>query len=749
MVGVVPAGGHGLHQLADRRDRGIAGVVVDVLEARVDGGAVVVLQYLEIVAVVAEDRLENVKMDGTHLGGEDGVVLLLHLLGVVDALERLYVRGRMDPALAPHGDGGEQRADADAHRAEVVDLVNLEAGVELAALLQKLADLVGRDGVKAAAERVELNELKIVAPADEFRRGVEAGVIDPLVIHAHGALGDKVDGQAILGQHRQAVGRDELGDAVVDLGVDVVGPSGQHNAAAAVFLHVGECLRARGADVGLGPALLFPREVGGMARFLFGNVPGFLAELDETVGGDLLVRESEEGMEITHRAIGHGFDVVLDILGIRDDDWAVEVVLRARHLLMLVEHAGMEDGLDAVVDEPLGVTVGELGRIALGFRRDALHAQLVDRARGERGEDDAEAEVAEERRPERIVFVHVQYARDADLAARRIFRLERGIGEYALTLVGEDIFAGFGSAFAAQRLFAAVAAHMAAAAGEDADREHAVVLAALTACGRGLVRELLDLLKREHCALLPVVAVAREQCRAERAHDARDVGTRDLRARDALKRAQHGLVEECAALYDDVRAELARVGELDDLIKSVLDDGVGKAGGDIGDACALLLRLLDVGVHKYGAARAEVHGGLGKECFVREFLRCHAKRVGEILEERAAAGRAGLVQKHRVDRAVLELDTLHVLSADIEHAVDLRVEERRGGAVGDGLDLALVERERGLEQRFAVARGAGARDMRARGKMFAQRMYRLHGGLDGIALIVGVERVQKLALFAN
>ena len=81
VVGVVPAGGHGLHQLADRRDRGIAGVVVDVLEARVDGGAVVVLQYLKIIAVVAEDRLENVKMDGTHLGGEDGVARLIHLPG--------------------------------------------------------------------------------------------------------------------------------------------------------------------------------------------------------------------------------------------------------------------------------------------------------------------------------------------------------------------------------------------------------------------------------------------------------------------------------------------------------------------------------------------------------------------------------------------------------------------------------------------------------------------------------------------
>ena len=141
-------------------------------------------------------------------------------------------------------------------------------------------------------------------------------MVDPLVVHAHGALGGKVNGEAVLGQHRQAVGRDELGDAMVDLGVDVVGTSGEHNAAAAVFLHVGECLRARGADVGLGPALLFPREVGGMARFLFGNVPYFLTELDETVGRDLLICKSEEGMEITHGAVGHGFDVVLDILGI-------------------------------------------------------------------------------------------------------------------------------------------------------------------------------------------------------------------------------------------------------------------------------------------------------------------------------------------------------------------------------------------------------------------------------------------------
>ena len=276
-----------------------------------------------------------------------------------------------------------------------------------------------------------------------------------------------------------------------------------------------------------------------------------------------------------------------------------------------------------------------------------------------------------------------------------------------------------------------------------------MILAALAARGRGLVGELLDLLKREHCALLPVVAVAREQCRAERAHDARNVGAGDLRAGDALECAQHGLVEERAALHDDVRAQLARVGELDDLVERVFDDGVGKPGRDIGHTRALLLRLLDIGVHKHRAARAEVHGGLGKERLVRELLRRHAEGVGKVFKERAAAGRAGLVQKHRVHRAVLELDALHVLPADIEHAVDLRVEKRGGGAVGDGLDLALVEREGGFEQCLTVARGAGARDARARGQKPAQRADGLHSGLDGVALVVRIERPEKLALFAH
>ena len=93
------------------------------------------MQHFEIVAVVTEDGLQKIEMNGAHLGGENGIALALHLLGVVHALIGLDVRSRMNAALTPHGDGGKQRTNADAHRTEVVDLVDLEAGVELAALL--------------------------------------------------------------------------------------------------------------------------------------------------------------------------------------------------------------------------------------------------------------------------------------------------------------------------------------------------------------------------------------------------------------------------------------------------------------------------------------------------------------------------------------------------------------------------------------------------------------------------------------
>ena len=51
---------------------------------------------------------------------------------------------------------------------------------------------------------------------------------------------------------------------------------------------------------------------------------------------------------------------------------------------------------------------------------------------------------------------------------------------------------------------------------------------------------------------------------------------------------------------------------------------------------------------------------------------------------------------------ILELDTLHILPADIQHAVNRRIEERGRRRMRNGFNLAVVQRESRLQQRFAV-----------------------------------------------
>jgi len=98
--------------------------------------------------------------------------------------------------------------------------------------------------------------------------------------------------------------------------------------------------------------------------------------------------------------------------------------------------------------------------------------------------------------------------------------------------------------------------------------------------------------------------VTREQAGAIGAHEPRDIGTHGVVAGEVLEGTQHGIVQEGAALHDDLVAYLVRVADLDDLEEGVLDHGVREARADVADRRALLLRLLDARVHEHRAAAA-------------------------------------------------------------------------------------------------------------------------------------------------
>ena len=196
-------------------------------------------------------------------------------------------------------------------------------------------------------------------------------------------------------------------------------------------------------------------------------------------------------------------------------------------------------------------------------------------------------------------------------------------------------------------------------------------------------------------------------------------------------------------------AQIRCVRQLDDFEKGVFDDGIGQTGGNIRHGGPLLLGLLHVGVHKDCAAGAQIHGIPGEQSLFCKAGGVIAKRIGEIFNKGAAARGTGLVEQHIFHRMVPQLDALHVLPADVQHTVHLRVKKGGGGAVGHGLHLALVQTEGRFQQGFAVACGAGTDDAGFRRQAASQLRHGVHGGADGVALVVGIEREQQLPLAAD
>ena len=368
-VGVRAPGDELVEELTDDDDRRVARVVVDVLQADFHGGAARVLQDAHLQARGREQRGEEAEVDRGHLGGQDLVAGLAHLLG--EGCARLDVAGLLLAGGVPGGvaqggrvdgprhesnrrGGGQFRAvrsvpgpglvdcrgegcalgdrrvegaQADLRGTQVGDLVDLEDGVHVAAALEDLLDLVGGDRVDAAAEGVELDHLEVRLVADAGGGLVEARVVGPLVEDAQGALEARVD-DGILGENGHAQADDDLGDAVVDLGVEVVGAARQHDAAHAVLTHPLDGFDALRADLSLDGGVLLPRLVQGGLHLFDGNVVAvFLEGLGQMGGQVLAVTEVDERADELRAGLRQALHVVADDLGVGRHDGAVVGVL--------------------------------------------------------------------------------------------------------------------------------------------------------------------------------------------------------------------------------------------------------------------------------------------------------------------------------------------------------------------------------------------------------------------------------------
>ena len=120
-------------------------------------------------------------------------------------------------------------------------------------------------------------------------------MIGPLVEDAQGSLEAGID-DGILGEDSHAEADDDLRDAVVDLGVKVVGAARQHDAAHAVFAHPLDRFDALRADFSLDGGVLLPCLVQRGLHLLDRDVVAvFLEGLGQMGGQVLAVAEVDKG----------------------------------------------------------------------------------------------------------------------------------------------------------------------------------------------------------------------------------------------------------------------------------------------------------------------------------------------------------------------------------------------------------------------------------------------------------------------
>ena len=130
----------------------------------------------------------------------------------------------------------------------------------------------------------------------------------------------------------------------------------------------------------------------------------------------LVVRD--EGVHELDLLVSELVDVQAERLRVAHDDRAVVVVGGAAVLLALPADAGHPDEVGVFGQQVHDVAVGELGRVAHALGGHGLDAGVVGLAARLVAHDDREAQLGEERVPERVVLVHVERARDAHRAAR-------------------------------------------------------------------------------------------------------------------------------------------------------------------------------------------------------------------------------------------------------------------------------------------------------------------------------------------
>ena len=387
--------------------------------------------------------------------------------------------------------------------------------------------------------------------------------------------------------------------------------------------------------------------------------------------------------------------------------------------------------------------MNEFSRITGGVARNRIHSAFVNIFRRNRRQLHPEAELREESKPERIVFVHIEHTRNTDNSPR-CFQRNRLVIEQPFKLITIKVWKLAVFFLFTLAALAAIARDEARAVSELIYREHAVVLAAVTACVAVLNLEIIYFGKIYELASYAVVVVLGYYRSAVSAHYAGNIRTHNISSHYAFDTSKYRIIKERTALHYDFFTCFLRVSQLYYLIKRVSDDGVRKTRGNISDGRALFLRLLYLGIHKYRAARTEIYRSLRKQRFLCKIGNTHINRLGICLYERTAAGRARFVEHNAVNRSVSYLHTFHILSADIENKIYTRQEFFSRLIMRHRLYFAIISSDSSFYEAFTITRNRYFLYISAFRYLWVKLAQHHKRRIDRLAVVTAVKRIKQI-----
>ena len=239
------------------------------------------------------------------------------------------------------------------------------------------------------------------------------------------------------------------------------------------------------------------------------------------------------------------------------------------------------------------------------------------------------------------------------------------------------------------------------------------------------------------------------QSRTESPHQSGNGGAGDIAADFQLKAAQHGIVQEGAALHHDILAQIIGTGCTDYLIDGIFHNGNRQSRGNILHRRPVLLSLFDRRIHKHCAARAQVCRSLGKQPQLGKGGNVISHGFGKRLNKASAAGGACLIEHDGIHGIIADFEALHILSANVNNVIHLGIEILGRREMGHRFYKPQITAESIFNQILAIACDSTSRNMDARFTQFVNFAQLLEHNVYRVPLIGTIIGKENAAVFSN